>query len=176
MKWSGIAASEPALGAVAQDALIGPGVLLVGTVRRDGSPRISGAEPLVMDGELLLSMMRDSAKAADLARDRRILLHNIVTGPGPAAEVKIRGTVRAASDPGLQRRYAELVATRLGWRPVPGEFTLLAVDVEDVAYIGFDPETRGQHVARWPAGVEYVRPMVTPTSLGPSRPVRRLLA
>jgi hypothetical protein len=59
---------------------------------------------------------------------------------------------------------------------VSGEFTLLAVDVEDVTYVGFDVETSGQHVARWPAGQEYVRPAVTPTSLGPPRSVRRLLA
>jgi hypothetical protein len=176
MKWSAIAASEPALGAVARDRLIGPGVLLVGTVRRDGSPRISGAEPLVMDGDLWLSMMRGSAKARDLSRDRRILLHSIVTGPEPAAEVKVRGTVRAEDAPDVQGRYASAVSARLGWRPVPGEFTLLAVDVEDVTYIGFDAQTSGQHVARWPTGLEYVRPAVTPTSLGPPRPVRRLLA
>jgi hypothetical protein len=56
MKWSEIAAWEPALGAVARDRLIGPGVLLVGTTRRDGSARISGVEPLVVHDDLWLSM------------------------------------------------------------------------------------------------------------------------
>ena len=176
MKWSAIAASEPALGAVAFDRLIQPGVLLAGTVRRDGSPRISGVEPLVMDGDLWLSMMPSSAKVMDLARDRRIVLNSIVTGPEPAAEVKVRGTVRAEHDRDVQRRYAAAVSAGLGWRPVAGEFTLFAVDVEDVTFIGYDADTKGQHVARWPAGAEYVRPPVTPTSLGPPHPVRRLLA
>jgi hypothetical protein len=175
MKWSVIAASEPALGAVLSDKLISPGVLLVGTTRRDGSARISGAEPLVMDGDLWLSMMPTSAKAADLARDPRILLHSIVTGPEPAAEVKMRGTVHAEDDYDVLRRYAAAVSAEIGWRPVPGEFTLFAVDVGDVTYIGYDADTSGQHVARWPTGVEYVRPAVTPTSLGPPQPVRRLL-
>jgi len=175
MRWSAIAAGEPALGAVVFDGLIRPGVLLAGTIRRDGSPRISGVEPLVMDGDLWLSMMRTSAKAADLARDRRIVLHSIVTGPEPAAEVKVRGTVRAEGDQDVQRRYAAAVSAEIGWRPVAGEFTLFAVDVEDVTYIGYDADTGGQHVVRWPAGREYVRPSVTPTSLGPPRPVRRLL-
>jgi hypothetical protein len=31
-------------------------------------------------------------------------------------------------------------------------------------------------VARWPAGVEYLRASTTPTSLGPPQPVRRLLS
>lgn len=163
------------LGGVAFDKLIRPGVLLTGTVRRDGSPRISGAEPLIMDGELWLSMMRTSAKVKDLIRDRRILLHSVVTGPEPAAEVKVRGTVCPQDDAGTQRRYAVAVAAKLGWRPVVGEFALFTVDVADVTYIGFDAATSGQHVARWPAGQEYIRPSLTPTSLGPPRPVRRLL-
>jgi len=172
MRWSEIAAAEPGLGAVAEERLIQPGVLLVGTTRRDGSARISGAEPLVLDGELWLSMMSRSAKALDLARDPRILLHSIVAGPAPAAEIKVRGRVRAETSRTVQRRYAAAVAARLGWVPVPGQFTLFAVDIGDVAYVGYDPDTRGQHVARWPAGQEYLRPASTPTSLGPPQPVR----
>jgi hypothetical protein len=176
MKWSQIAARQPALGAIARDRLIKPGVLLAGTIRRDGSARISGVEPLVMGDDLWLSMMRTSAKAADLARDPRILLHSIVTGPEPAAEIKVRGTVRREADPGVQEEYAAAVAAGIGWRPVVGEFTLFAVDIDDVTYIGYDADTSGQHVARWPAGQEYVRPSTSPTSLGPPRPVRRLLS
>jgi hypothetical protein len=175
MKWSEIAAREPALGAVARDRLIGPGVLLVGTTRRDGSARISGVEPLVMHGDLWLSMMRTSAKAADLARDSRILLHSIVTGPEPAAEIKVRGRVRTETDPDVHEGYAAAVAAEIGWRPVVGEFTLFAVDIDDVTYIGYDTDTSGQHVVRWPAGQEYVRPSTSPTSLGPPQPVQRLL-
>jgi hypothetical protein len=175
VKWSTITASEPVLGAVVSDRLIGPGVLLAGTIRRDGSARISGAEPLVMDGDLWLSMMRTSTKVLDLVRDPRILLHSVVTGPEPAAEVKVRGTVRAEDDREVQRRYAAAVSAQIGWRPVVGEFALFVVDVDDVTYIGYDADTSGQHVARWPACVEYVRPSATPTSLGPPQPVRRLL-
>jgi hypothetical protein len=49
------------------------------------------------------------------------------------------------------------------------------VDVGDVTYIGYDEATGAQHVARWPAGEEYLRPATTPTSLGPREPVRRVL-
>src|ERR1700739_4571718 len=118
MKWSEIAEREPRLGTIATERPIEPGVLLAGTVRRDGSPRISGVEPLVMDGDLWLSMMRTSAKAGDLSRDPRIVLHSIVTGPEPAGEVKVRGTVRAEGDRDVHRRYAAAVAAGLGWRPV----------------------------------------------------------
>ena len=71
------------LGKIAEDKLIKPGALLVGTVTRDGSARISEVEPLVMDGELWLSMMRTSMKTHDLQRDPRILLHSLINGQRP---------------------------------------------------------------------------------------------
>lgn len=175
MRWSDLLCAAPALGQVAHDKLIAPGVLLIGTVRRDGSPRISGVEPLVLDGQLWLSMMRTSTKAHDLFRDPRLVAHSIVTGPEPAAEIKLRGTAHECLDRAMQERYAAAVAEQIGWQPVVGHFVLFAIDIEDVTHIGYDPTTHGQHVARWPAGEEYVRPATTPTSLGPPEPVRRLL-
>jgi hypothetical protein len=120
-------------------------------------------------------MMRTSTKAHDLYRDPRILLHSIITGPEPAAEIKLRCTVRIEPDPTIHQRYAAAVETEIGWQPVVGEFTLFAVEIDDLTYIGYDPDTSAQHVARWPADTEYLRPSTTPTSLGPPQPVRRLL-
>ena len=128
-----------------------------------------------MDGQLWLSMMPASAKALDVRRDPRVLLHSVVISRAPDAEIMLRGTVRQQLDHDVQRRYAATAAASLGWQPVAGEFMLLAVDIDDVAYIGHDAGTGAQHVARWPPAVEYLRPSVTPTSLGPPRPVRRLL-
>jgi len=105
MRWTEIAARHPVLGEIANDKLIKPGALLVGTVTRDGSARISGVEPLVMDGELWLSMMRTSMKAHDLQRDPRILLHSLINGPEPAPEVKVRGSVVEETDRDVQERY-----------------------------------------------------------------------
>ena len=175
MRWNEIAKSQPEFAALAHELLVKPGVLLVGTTRRDGSARISGVEPLVMDGDLWLSMMRTSTKAHDLHRDPRILLHSIVTGPEAAPEVKVRGTVRVEDDHAVLDRYATTVAAEIGWQPVVGQFTLFAVDIDDLTYVGYDADTGAQHVARWPDGREYVRPSTTPTSLGPPEPVRRLL-
>lgn len=168
-------ARQPVLGAVARDLLVKPGALLVGTIRRDGSARISGTEPLLMDGELWLAMMVTSAKVKDLRRDPRILLHSVIPGPQGGPEVKLRGTARAESDPAVQQRFAAAAAAELGWEPVVGEFALFAVDIDDISYVSYDPVDASQHVARWPAGVEYVRSSTTATSLGPPQPVRRLL-
>ena len=62
MRWVDVQQQQPRLGQVAQDRLITPGVLLVVTIRRDGTPRLSPVEPFVLDGELWLSMMLGSRK------------------------------------------------------------------------------------------------------------------
>ena len=97
MRWSEISARQPALGAVADRLLIEPGVLLAGTIRRDGTARISGVEPLVLDGDLWLSMMSGSAKGRDLGRDPRVVLNSVITSPSPPAEIKVRGTAHAVT-------------------------------------------------------------------------------
>jgi len=175
MRWSEISARQPALGAIVDRLLIEPGVLLAGTIRRDGTPRISGVEPLVLDGYLWLSMMSGSAKTRDLGRDPRVVLNSVITSPSPPAEAKVRGTARMVTSQDRQERYAATVRDQIGWQPVTGQFALFIIEVADVTYIGSEPGTGAQHVARWPPGEEYIRPQLTPTSLGPPQAVSRLL-
>jgi Pyridoxamine 5'-phosphate oxidase len=168
--------AQPRLAELGRRRLIAPGVLLVATIRSDGSPRISGVEPLIFGGSLWLGMLWNSTKARDLLRDPQVLLHSVITGPdGSDGEVKIRGTVRAEHDPDTFHRYADTAAERLGWRPEPGCMHLFEVDIGAVTFIGFDTATRGQHVAMWPPPREFIRPGVTPTSLGDVQPVTRIL-
>jgi hypothetical protein len=176
MRWNDLARGQPTLAALAFDKLVKPGVLLVGTVRKDGSARVSGVEPLVMDGELYLSMMQRSTKALDLYRDPRISIHSIVTKPEADFEVKLRGTARLVEDREIHERYAAKVAAEVGWQAVVGHFALFAIDVDDLTYIGYDEATGAQHVARWPSNEEYLRQTLSPTKLGPKEPVRRLTA
>ena len=167
--WADFARSAPRLAELAQQQLIEPGVVLLGTVRRDGTPRISPVEPLLWDGQLWLSMLFGSQKAADLQRDPRLLVHNIVTGAdGEAGEIKVRGVaVRIPPGP-LLDGYAKEVRRTLDWEPTPGRVHLFQVDVRDVTYIRYDGTTGDQFVARWPNEVEFVRRgdggSLTPTS------------
>ncbi len=57
MRWEDFVQGTPRLGRVAHERLIGPGVLLVVTIRRDGTPRLSPVEPFLLDGDLWLSMI-----------------------------------------------------------------------------------------------------------------------
>lgn len=176
MRWAELESSQPRLAEVGRRRLFAPGVVLVGTIRRDGTPRISPVEPWLMAGELWLSMLWQSAKAADLERDPRILVHSVVTGrDGADGEVKVRGQARAERDPSVQQQYADEVAAALGWRPVVGRFHLFGVDVADVSYIRYDEPTGDQYVTRWPQNREYVRRGTSATSVGHPEPHANLL-
>jgi hypothetical protein len=148
----------------------------VATIRRDGAPRISPVEPFILDGELWLSMLWHSTKAADLLRDPRILVHSVMTSrDGGEGEYKVRGTARQETDPAMQQRYAEAVAEALGWRPEPGRSHLFAVDIGHVSHVRYVESSGDQFVAFWPPGREFVRRGTSATSLGPAEPHHELL-
>jgi hypothetical protein len=174
VRWEDLERDAPRLAERARERLVGPGVLLVATVRRDGTPRLSPVEPLLLEGDLWLSMMWQSRKATDLLFDSRILVHSVVTGPdGEEGEVKLRGRARPVGDRELRLRYCDAVE-RLGWRPVEPYFHLFVVDIADVTSIRYD-KTGDQYVARWPIGVEFVRRATSPTSVGDPEPITQLL-
>lgn len=50
--------------------------LIMGTTRRDGSPRLSGTEVTIGFGELWLGMMPNGVNGRDLRRDLRFALHS----------------------------------------------------------------------------------------------------
>ena len=176
VRWAELVEREPRLAEFGRRRLLGPGVVMVGTIRRDGTPRLSAVEPFELDGELWLSMMPTSMKARDLNRDPRVLVHSVVTSrDGGEGEYKIRGVVRAETDPDVQRRYADAVSRALGWTPTPGEFRLFAVRIGDVTVVRYDDATGDQSVTRWPDGGEYIRRGTSATTLGPPEPHHDLL-
>lgn len=127
---------QPRLAELGRKKLAGPGVVLVATIRRDGAPRVSPVEPLFWDEDLWLAMGWGTRKAADLIRDPRILVHSVVTDRnGAQGEYKLRGRALPEDDPGVQARFADEAAKRVGWRAEIGKFHLFRVDVEDITFI-----------------------------------------
>ena len=48
---------------------------VLATLRKDGSPRVSGSEVEIVNGELTIGSMLDAVKARDLQRDGRCAIH-----------------------------------------------------------------------------------------------------
>ncbi|HEX5088609.1 MAG TPA: pyridoxamine 5'-phosphate oxidase family protein [Nocardioides sp.] len=177
MHWAELEERQPRLAAKARERLIEPGVLLVVSLRADGTARLSPVEPYVLEGRLLLSMLWQSHKARDLQRDPRVLVHGIVTGrEGDEGELKLRGRAVEVSDLDLHARYATAVTEDLGWSPEVGRFHLFEVDVEHLAFVRYDAATGDQYVTTWPPGAEFVRRGTTATTVGRPEPYAGLLS
>lgn len=118
VSWSAFASDAPELAAAVQGALERHGFAFVGTVRRDGSPRISPVEVHVSDGRLFVVLIPRTAKAHDLDRDPRIALQSPVASAGaPGLEVKLRARGSDVLDRDLRAAMAASVEEASGWRP-----------------------------------------------------------
>jgi hypothetical protein len=74
--WNDFASAEPDFSRRVLDIFVTQKHMTMATLRRDGSPRISGTEAQFVDGELVLGMMPGSLKSRDLTRDPRLALHS----------------------------------------------------------------------------------------------------
>ena len=92
-RWCDIEAAEPELARAARDLFDRNKHKVLATLRRDGSPRLSGIETEFTDGEVWLGMMSDSRKARDLRRDPRLALHTAVKLGNTPDTPNPRGTV-----------------------------------------------------------------------------------
>jgi hypothetical protein len=76
VSWSTFAAEAPALAEAVQARFTAVKHSVLGTIRADGTPRLSGLETPFREGQLYLAMMPDARKADDLRRDPRFALHS----------------------------------------------------------------------------------------------------
>ncbi len=102
------------------------------TLRKDGSPRISGIEMQFKDGDIWFGSMKPARKAQDLARDPRLAIHSPSEDPGsdPLAwpgDAKLSGRAVEITDPEVLKKLlgppgsrayrvdiSEVVLTRVG--------------------------------------------------------------
>lgn len=106
---------------------------VLATLRKDGSPRVTGLEVEFRLGEPFLGMMPNSRKALDLFRDPRFAVQ---ANPGPDAEmadgdVRISGRAVEVTDPGVLARFIDEV------KP-PEPFHLFRVELTEVVRIGLE--------------------------------------
>lgn len=105
--WGELSAARPDLADAGRELLyqFGVGLAFLGTVRRDGGPRLHPMCPLLA-GEGMYAFIIPSPKQSDLRRDGRYSLHCF---PPPDNEdaFYISGQARLVDDPALRRRLAD---------------------------------------------------------------------
>lgn len=93
--WQEIESAEPDFARRVQKRFDAYRHKVIATLRKDGSPRISGIETEFDNGQVTLGMMPGSAKARDLQRDPRLALHSGTEDPsekpGEVIDAKLSG-------------------------------------------------------------------------------------
>jgi Pyridoxamine 5'-phosphate oxidase len=132
--WSEFEAEAPELAARVRERLDAHKHKTIATVRRDGSPRISGTETELDDGEIWIGSMKDALKARDLQRDPRFALHSGSDEPDVwAGDAKLAGVVEEV--------------------PVAdGKSHRFRLDLHEVSTVGLDDERKHLIIEVWKPG------------------------
>ena len=156
--WTTFAAAEPAFSDRVRAILTSTTNCVLGTIRADGSPRLSGIDPFFVENVLYLGSMEGARKAADLHRDPRMSLHAVpwesrlrrdgAADPGDV-DAKLAGCAIAVLDAAQQARVMAALAAERGFDP-PAGGDLFAIDLTSAVTISVD----GDHlvVDRWTPG------------------------
>lgn len=133
--WSEFETAAPDLAARVRAHLDAHKFKLLATIRRDGSPRISGVETEFSDGELWTGSMPNGVKALDLRHDPRFALHN-----APVAEADWTGDAKLAG--------VAVEVPRSG-----SDSHYFRLDLREVSTVGLNPERTKLVIEVWtPAG------------------------
>jgi hypothetical protein len=99
-RWSDVEREAPELAARARELFDANKHKTIATLRKDGSPRISGIEIQFRDGDVWIGSMWRAVKALDLQRDPRFALHSASEDPdrGWKGDAKIAGRAEEITD------------------------------------------------------------------------------
>jgi hypothetical protein len=127
--WTDFETAAPELAAAVRERLDAHTHKTIATIRRDGSPRISGTETAFRDGELWIGSMWQALKAKDLQRDPRYALHSGSDEPDDwKGDAKLSGEVEEITD-------AERVEEVNGEKAPPGPSHLFRLDLDEVSFV-----------------------------------------
>jgi hypothetical protein len=115
------------------------------TLRRDGSPRISGTETNRRDGELYIGSMWEARKALDLRRDPRFALHSGSDDPPDwHGDAKLAGVVEEIHD--------EATVKEINGAPAAdGPSHLFRLDIREASVVYLNEAKDGIVIEMWSA-------------------------
>ena len=148
MLWDAFEAACPELSTSARARFAKDELVMLGTIRADGSPRVSPCEvDIVAEGHLFIGMMWQSKKALDLLRDPRCVVHSVTCDRmGTDGDLKLYGRMTDVRDPELRQAYRRAIKARIDWEPDEPEFHLFSLDIESAGFTIFGDD---HHALAW---------------------------
>jgi hypothetical protein len=141
-----VESQEPEFAARVRAAFDAHAHKFLATLRRDGSPRISGIEMSFVGGEPWLAGMPGSVKFTDLRRDPRFALHSGSSEPDSFdGDGKLNGRAVPVTDPDERADYA----AQAGVAPQHMGFELFRVELEQVVLVALNDERTALMISSW---------------------------
>jgi Pyridoxamine 5'-phosphate oxidase len=138
VRWDEFEKACPELARLARERFAKDELVLVGSLRADGSPRISPVEPDFAAGRLFISMMWRSRKALDLLRDPRVVVHSVPSDRlNAGGDIKLYGRIVDERDREVREAFREAIKARIEWAPDEPNYHCLSLDVREAGYIRF---------------------------------------
>jgi hypothetical protein len=144
--WTEVESEAPELAARARRHLDAHTNKTLATLRRDGSPRISGTEIQFARGELWFGSMWKAVKALDLRRDPRFALHGGSDDPPDwAGDAKLAGVAVEVDDESVK------AALTVPEQP-PGPYHLFRADLTELVVVRLNESRDKLVIEAWHAG------------------------
>jgi hypothetical protein len=144
--WSQVEAEAPELTQLARQYFDAHKHKTIATLRRDGSPRISGTEMEFARGEVWIGSMWRAMKALDLRRDSRYALHSgSIDPPEWTGDAKLAGRAEEIDDPEAK------AALESGETP-SGTYHLFRLDVSELTVVRLNEARDKLVIESWHEG------------------------
>ena len=148
--WDEVERAAPELAAAVRGRFDAHQHKVLGTLRADGSPRLSGIEVAFRDGEMWLGMMPGSRKASDLRADPRLAVHSATADPDLAdGDARISGRAVEVTDAGAMADPVEGDDRHADAAP---EGHVFRVDVTEVMLLKIGDPADHLVIETWTAG------------------------
>lgn len=144
--WKAIEQEEPAFAERVRQLFDAGRHKTIATLRADGSPRISGIECELTDGELRFGSMTGARKGADLERDPRFALHSPTSHPEEGQEGDWPGEAKIAG----RAVPAGPATTDEASEGSDGE--MFVADITEVVITGLNAEATKLVIESWTPG------------------------
>ncbi|MCX5041995.1 pyridoxamine 5'-phosphate oxidase family protein [Aldersonia sp. NBC_00410] len=149
--WNEFVAEAPQLAEAIEARLKAHKHHLLATLRRDGSPRISGTEVEFFEGQLVIGSMLNALKVRDISRDPRYALH---ANPGhhsmEGGDAKVSGRAREVHGEEKDRIVAN-------YEHDPGEAHFVVLDIDEAVLTTVDEAREHLNIDLWRPGAEVQR-------------------
>lgn len=155
-RWQDIVSSQPDFAARVQALFDSRTHKVLATIRKDGSPRLTGIEVTFSDGDVWIGSMLGSRKNDDLARDHRMAL--LISSDDPpkdnpsawAGDAKLSGIAQPVDDPDRLRSMSGAESTA----EAP-DGLLYRIDISEVVLTRVAPSNDHLLIESWTPGPGY---------------------